>query len=157
MKRNSELLANVSDPVRIAANLPLGPEAAFFTGARGFMGQEKDPSVVAFNDPPADQPSLWCQWAPSANSRSIEWNKEEKFYHYAKWIEYLIANFLRPWGYTLNGEVRWKGEMGDQGTIVIAKNEVSIHQECGKSAEAEAINKHYAMKLENLKKQSKGK
>ena len=53
----------------------------------------------------------------------------EKFYDYVGWIEYLIANFLKPWGYVLNGEVEWHGEDGDdRGMIVVKDNVVSIRR-----------------------------
>ena len=36
-----------------------------------------------------------------------------------EWLQYIINNFIEPWGYVLNGEVNWQGERAeDIGTIV---------------------------------------
>ena len=38
----------------------------------------------------------------------------------------LIEKFLKPWGYTLNGQVEWSGEeSGDLGLLVVKDNVVS--------------------------------
>lgn len=72
-------------------------------------------------------PSYYCQWVPTIDGTGIEWDGGEKFYEYDKWIEYLIIHFLRPWGYTLNGEVAWNGENPhDLGKIVITNNVVQV-------------------------------
>lgn len=57
---------------------------------------------------------------------TVEWDGGEKFYDYVDWLWYIIEHFLKPWGYTVNGEVRWCGEDDeDRGTIVVVDNEVS--------------------------------
>jgi len=132
MKRDAKIAETLPDPVRKAAGLPIGDEGAYFVGGAGFAGQDNDRSVLDHNGPAKSQPSLWCQWVPNADPEevttgptAIEWNGGEKFYHYVKWIEYLIANFLAPWGYVLNGTVEWSGEeAGDIGKIVIKDNKV---------------------------------
>lgn len=56
----------------------------------------------------------------------IAWNGHEKFYDYVEWLEYLVENFLKPWGYKLNGTVTWQGEdSGDFGKIIVKENVVS--------------------------------
>ena len=123
---NVEKIADASDPAREAALLPLGPEGAYFTGAVGSFGQEIGARVKNTNEPPAGQPSLWCQWVPSPSGEHVEWDQGEKFYHYTEWLEYLIQHFLKPWGYVLDGEVFWQGEDAeDFGKIVVVKNVVS--------------------------------
>ena len=73
------------------------------------------------------QPGLWCQWVPTEDGTAIVWDEGEKFYNYVEWIKYLLNNFLKPWGYTLNGEVDWSGEEnGDLGKIKIVNNEVVV-------------------------------
>ncbi len=38
------------------------------------------------------------------------------------WLLYLIAHFVAPWAYVLNGEVRYSGESdGDEGVISVAR------------------------------------
>ena len=90
------------------------------------FGQDDDPSVIDHNDPPKNQPGLWCQWVPSADGEGIEWNGGEKFYYYVEWLNYIIKNFLIPWGLVLNGTVKWRGEdFNDAGKIIVKDNVVS--------------------------------
>jgi hypothetical protein len=118
------------DPLRQAVGLPVGEDGCYFVGSDDVCGQDfGHPSVVRPNDPPYRQPGLWCQWVPTEDRTGIEWDRGEKFYDYAEWLEYLIDHFLRPWGYTLNGRVRWRGEdFDDIGTLVVEDNVVSKHE-----------------------------
>jgi len=126
VKRDVAKSENLSDPVREAACLPVGPEGSFVVGGKGFMGQDGDDSVVDNNRPPVGQPGLWCQWTPSEDGTTIEWDGGEKFYDYTEWLEYIIENFLDPWGYVVNGSVRWEGEKtGDVGVLSVEDNEVN--------------------------------
>ena len=52
-------------------------------------------------------PTYYCQWVPTDDRMGLEWDKNEKFYFGLDWLEYLIENFIQPWGYTLNGESPW--------------------------------------------------
>lgn len=54
------------------------------------------PDVVDANQPPPDQPSLWCHWEPSEDGREIVWNGAEKFAAAEKWMAYLSRVFLSP-------------------------------------------------------------
>ncbi len=110
----SELLP---DPIREAAGLPPG-----FQGA--FCVLDDDDSS---NPPPITQPGLWCNWRPNAEGTLIEWNGMEKFCEYGTWIKYVVANFLRPWGYVLTGIVRWVGEgPKDSGFIIVCDSRVDL-------------------------------
>lgn len=129
MKRNAGLAAELPDPIRQDANLPIGPEGAYFVGAPGFMGQDPTEDVLNENRPPEGQPGSWCQWTPNAQGIGLVWTGTEKFYHYVEWLEYLIEHFLSPWGYVLNGRVDYQGEeLDDYGTIVVTDNQVSLHE-----------------------------
>lgn len=129
MQRDAAQLEKVPDPNREVVHLPVGPDGAFFVAGGGFAGQEKDGSVVDYDTPPAGQPGLWCQWVPSEDGSSIQWDGNEKFYYYVEWLEYIIATFLAPWGYTLAGRVRWTGEdVDDHGTIRVSDNVVSVEE-----------------------------
>lgn len=71
-------------------------------------------------------PGIWCQWVPSADGCGIEWDGGEKFYEYTAWLVYVIENYIKPWGRTLNGSVEWQGEdNGDRGLLVVKDNVVS--------------------------------
>ena len=155
MRRDTAKAAMLPDPVREAVGLPVGPEGAYFVGGGGWAGQGQDISIVdneSYNSPPGlphyrlgqpweeyqaevnkaitdndAQPSLWCQWAPSEDGKTIMWDGSEKFYYYIEWLKYLIKHFLGPWGYTLNGEVWWQGESADDiGVIKVVDNEVRV-------------------------------
>lgn len=125
MRRNPSLTSKRADPVREAVGLPVGPEGAYFVGEGGYAGQDNGPDVTDHNEAPEGQPGLWCQWVPNEDGTAIVWDGGEKFYFYTEWLQYLIHNFLAPWGYALNGQVEWNGEEpGDQGVIHVRDNEV---------------------------------
>lgn len=117
---------------RMARDLPdeFGVEGEYYVDGGGLCGQDHEPSIIEYNRPPSTQPGLWCQWVPSEDRMSIQWDGNEKFYHYTEWIEYLIKEFLAPAGYILNGQVRWQGEdVNDFGVLEIKDNKVIEH--CG--------------------------
>lgn len=125
MKRNPVVASDMPDPIRTAAGLPIGEEGGYYLSPSDF-GQGKDASIEAYNNPPEGQPGLWCQWVPNDARTAMVWNDGEKFYHYVEWLEYLIENFLKPWGYNVNGIVHWTGEdRSDKGTIFVQNNVVS--------------------------------
>lgn len=131
MARDAALAQTLPDPIREAAGLPIGPQGAFFVGGAGFSGQDQDISIVKHNDPADSQPGLWCQWVPGDSGDTIEWDENEKFYYYIEWLRYLITNFLKPWGYKLNGVVSWEGEGShDTGEITVKDNVVSTGYDC---------------------------
>lgn len=104
-----------------------GVEGEFFVDSDGFWGQDEDTSVVDQNKPPSTQPGLWCQWTPTEDRQYLEWDGNEKFYNYAKWIEYLISAILKPRGFTVNGSVEWEGEdLNDFGVLRVVDNQVSM-------------------------------
>jgi hypothetical protein len=127
MKRDNKKLKEMLDERRKAVKLRLGKEGEFYVGSAdyGFHGQDKDPSILEYNYPPKTQPGLWCHWVPTEDAEGIEWDGGEKFYYYVEWLEYIVNNFLKPWGYTLNGSVRWRGEeFDDVGRIDVENNVV---------------------------------
>jgi len=127
MKRDGNKASELPDPVREAANLPVGYQGCYFVGGSGFMGQGKDNSILDFNRAPDSQPGLWCQWIPNNDGTAIIWNGGEKFYEYVEWLEFIISHFLKPWGYTINGTVSWRGEdFSDVGDIIVKRNEITL-------------------------------
>jgi len=140
MLRDASIAERLSDPVRIAAQLPIGGGGAYFVGGTGLGGEYEDQSVIDPNSPPPGQPELWCQWVPNEDGTAIEWDKDEKFYKYVEWLEYLIVHFLGPWGYTLDGKVAWSGEdINDHGQIYVCNNRVEAVPETGNSTPGPAV------------------
>lgn len=141
MQRKSAVAAKLPDPIREAAGLDIGTDGGYFVGSSNETlkslgvpfdsvwdghGQRKDESIREYNSPPTGQPGLWCQWVPNQDGTAIEWDGGEKFYEYVEWLSYLIENFLKPWGYKLNGTVTWEGEdSSDKGKIIVKNNVVS--------------------------------
>jgi hypothetical protein len=128
MRRKNEIVEKMDDPKRKAVGLNVGVSGGYFVGGPGHYGQDRDDSIIDYNQPPIGQPGLWCQWIANSDGTAIVWDGGEKFYNYIEWIEYLIKHFLAPWGYVLNGAVEWRGEdWNDTGTIVIQDNQVITH------------------------------
>lgn len=127
MNRDLAIAATLPDPIRTATDLPIGQGGAYFVGGTGEFGQNRDASVCEGNKPPPGQPGLWCEWVPTADDCGVKCDEGENFYNYVEWLVYLIEHFLKPWGYTLNGEVEWQGEeSGDMGKIAVAGNAVTF-------------------------------
>lgn len=127
MKRDGAKTAHLPDPLREAAQLPLGREAEFYVGGHTLERQSRSEDVVDRNNPPESQPSLWCHWCPSEDRKGIEWNGAEKFYAYEDWLEYLRSKFLTPWGYKLSGSVGWLGEdLEDSGVLSIVEGLIAV-------------------------------
>lgn len=127
MKRDNKKLVKIPDPEREAVNLPLGQEGEFFVAAQGFAGQDRDASILEYNYEPSTQPGLWCQWLVSDDGAKLEWNGAEKFYCYEEWMNYMMTNFIIPWGRTLDGMITWQGEdKNDIGTLVCLPSETNV-------------------------------
>ncbi len=109
----------------------------YFVDGDGFNGQRNSGDVIDNNRPPHGQPSLWCQWVPTIDGESIEWDGNEKFYESPEWMDYLIQHFLRPnafahselpflQGHTLNGTIAAQGEdPNDMWLLHVKDNRVS--------------------------------
>jgi len=127
MKRNPDILQEVPDPARAAVNLPVGEEGCYFVNEK--WDEDSELSIVDYNRPPITQPGLWCKWIPTADGGGIQWNGVEKFYDYVEWLQYIINNFLEPWGYVLRGEVNWQGEREEDVGMIWVENNVIISPE----------------------------
>jgi hypothetical protein len=113
----------------------------YYVDGGGFMGQNNDPDVTSMNNPPEEQPSLWCQWVPNEDGTEIAWDGGEKFYSALEWMEYLIKHFIgsnpkakseeRPFfePHVVNGFVTASGEEpGDHWAIEVIDNVVHHRQ-----------------------------
>ncbi len=96
---------------------------------RAFLQAFADGDRSRVDDPAAlpKRPDGACHWEPTPEGKGIRWSEHTKFYDYEVWLRYLIAHFLAPWGYVLNGEVRYSGENDtDEGVITVAQNVVAM-------------------------------
>lgn len=119
-KRES-VLESMPDELRKNVGLPVGEGGMYYTG--------DDLEAATIDDIycPDGVPGKYCQWIPDETGTKIEWDQVEKFYDYIPWLKFIIRHFLQPWGYKLNGSVRWRGERpGDEGTIVVDDNVVTV-------------------------------
>ena len=119
-----QYLVKFNEVRHMARNLSgFGVEGEFYV-----EGGEHD-TILDYNRPPATQPGLWCGWRPNRSGTAIIWDGAEKFYSYTEWLEYIIALFLKPQGYVLNGTMRFQGEERcDHGTIVVSDNKVIVRR-----------------------------
>ena len=131
MTRDAKQASKLPDPLRKAVGLPIGTDGGYFVGdtegeGMDAFGQSHTDDITDYNHAPEGQPGLWCQWHPSELGTAI-FAEGEKFYDYIPWLQYLIDNFLTPWGYKLNGEVTWQGEEGsDQGKIQVKDSKIKV-------------------------------
>ena len=99
-----------------------------FAAVSSILGEDRLPALH-YNRSPDGVPSLWCGWTVDEQGH-IVWDGAEKFYKYVQWLEFLIDTYLRPWGYTLNGTVDYKGASADDfGRIIVVDNEVTVAQQ----------------------------
>ncbi len=127
MKRNAKLAADLPDPKRKAVNLPIGEEGCYYVGDEENHGQDlprRDQSVIDHNQEPREQHGLWCPFEINDEGNlEIQCGKS---YAYREWLGYVIEKFLKPWGYTLNGQVRYRGEeIDDMGVLTIINNKLN--------------------------------
>lgn len=102
----------------------LGEDGKYFVSGTGYRGQGEDNSVIDYNTPPYDQPSVWCDWKVTDDG-NIAWNGSEKEHNNVAWLEYIIKHFIAPEGYVLNGILEYQGEdPDDYGQIIVQNNTV---------------------------------
>jgi hypothetical protein len=127
-KKTHEFLIKFNKTKRVKRKLPekYGVDGEFYVDGKGFLGQEKDETVIDINIPPSTQPGLWCDWKPSEDGKKIEWDGRENFYNHIEWLEYLIDKVLEPKGYKITGKVEWIGEnLKDRGVIEVIENKIN--------------------------------
>lgn len=94
------------------------------------LTQEEFSTINAIQDIRHDydtHPSIWRQWEVVScdGDQYLQWNEAEKFYNYVEWLQYLIDNYFKPWGVTLEGSILWRGEdFEDMGKICIDGDKV---------------------------------
>lgn len=76
-------------------------------------------------------PSIWCDFFLGSirceGGFDALFIEDGKNYGYTDWCYWLVANFFKPKGYTLNGTVYWYGEERDDlGCIEIEDNHIRV-------------------------------
>lgn len=109
---------------RFNRDRPLTPEHKAILEEFADTEHEDDQGRVGLDGKP---PTLYCQCVPTEDGVGLEWARAEKFYYYGPWLEYLISRFLKPWGYTLSGMVRYEGVTeGVEGAISAESDRVVV-------------------------------
>ena len=122
--RIEERVERIPDPLRVAVGLPVGPDGAYFVGETDHLMYDSHPLLKA-SKPPRGQPWGHCVWVPSGNGKRIVHDGTEKYFSDWEWLYYLIEHFLRPWSYSLSGQVQWEYfEPGQRGTLTIENNKI---------------------------------
>jgi hypothetical protein len=52
MKRDPKILEGFQDFLREVVGLPLGTDGEYFVGGKGHCGQDRDASIIDYNEPP---------------------------------------------------------------------------------------------------------
>lgn len=77
----------------------------------------------------AEAGHYFCQWSPSEDGTSLAWDGNEKFYHSAGWMRYIVEDYLAPMGYVCNGEIEAQGEdMSDRWLLRVQDNVARKHE-----------------------------
>ena len=130
-----------------------GLEGEYFVGGGGYGGQDRDDSILDYNQAPGHlsydfdnftegftennrrikeglcQPGLWLGWRLQKIDDEVilVWDGGEKFYHYVEWLQYLITHFFDKWGVKLNGVIEWVGEDSeDRGRIRVEDSVIHV-------------------------------
>src|SRR5258708_32821916 len=78
VKWDAREVQQMPDSIREKCGLPVGIEGAYFLGYE-YNGQDDEPPfLIDDNEPPHNQPGLWCGWAPNEDGTQIVWNEQEK-------------------------------------------------------------------------------
>lgn len=94
-----------------------------------------------------------CQWEIGDDRKTVKWDGGEKFYEYIEWLQKLIDEFFKPWGYQLNGRVEWYGEeRKDTGCIKVTDNVIKVTDDWKKSEKSKKLKKERKLKIQELEK-----
>lgn len=122
LHRNLSQVMLVPDPLRTAAGLPLGLDGEFFVGDDLRVGL-----------PAGTKPSADCPWEPvidEANRlvglacRKTLIDDADNVQLRLEWIKYLLGNLFIPWGYVLDGVVRWHDFHDHLGGAIVLKSNI---------------------------------
>jgi hypothetical protein len=131
MKRDLSLIADENGLVLGRPSSAYGTFGEFYWNPESTsFGQDRDPSIIDYNNPPNEYLSLWLKWEVvklDDGEYLLQWNEAEKFYDYVEWLEFINTKILIPNNLVLNGSIDWCGEdSGDKGTITAINNFITV-------------------------------
>ena len=92
-----------------------------------YIGHPNDGAETGHD--PHSLPGRHCYWQISPRGATISCERGSSFL-YVEWLTYIIEHFIKPWGYTLNGEVYWDGDQNDdRGKIEVIDNVITVYDE----------------------------
>lgn len=113
------------------------------TGGPYVIGESEE-DVTEYNQPPEEQPGLWCNLWINEEGTEMQWSQCEKTYDLGEWVAYVIEHFIKPdciakqrhpdecaffTGHTCNGILEASGEeAGDIWGIIVQNNTVGINE-----------------------------
>lgn len=102
----------------------------------GFQGEfyvdDAAVPILNTNTPPITQPSLYCCWKPTEDGLGIEWDRNENFYEFTEWLNYIVNKILIPNDYSLTGDVDWVGDDPYEGGVLCVDNNFITLETFGK-------------------------
>ena len=110
MARDIGKLAELNNISPVMAERLYGKEGELYYEDFPNSDQTRDPSIIDYNRPPGNQPSLWNNWILDPETSTLSWEPHDKFYNYREWLTYIIDDILAPDGYKVNGYIKWVGD-----------------------------------------------
>ena len=107
-------------------NGELGTDGEYFACP---VERKKDKSIIDYNTPPAEQPSLWCDWkiVEEDGCYYIKWNGYEKFHSPAPWLKYILDNFIVPNNLSVSGVGISIGGQEDAFYMIVDDNDLLFY------------------------------
>lgn len=112
-------------PTRSRVNVPNSMQFVLLDDSPDLPCNLRNLPCKDWNATPPGVPSLWCDWTVT-DEGTIDWSGMDNFYCYVMWLEWIIINLLKPWGYRVQGTLDFTGERDDDfGKIIVVDNQVT--------------------------------
>ena len=128
-----------SDPVREAVGLPLGADAAYYTGHHSNGLKGRHPFIDKYNTispGPGNQPHCGnCPWQLSPDDRQLVPDKKKLAAMPLKWLGWLVKYIFTPWKINVTGVASYDDPCTSQEGKIVAESSHSIWVEVKQSGE----------------------
>ncbi len=108
------LVAETLDAARVREDAGLPREARYV------VDLAQDAIISCVGSDSGECPALWCDWRLTHDRRALICRPGKRD-DQLSWPEYIVTHFLAPWGYRVNGLVRWQDDddegEGDSGAV----------------------------------------